>query len=124
MFDVAIIGLGIMGSAAAFELARRGKRIVAFDQFHPGHDRGSSHGESRAFRLAHFEGAHYSALARQALGGWRRLEQATGEVLLTATGVLECGPPDSENLQRSLHASITNGLHHELLTGPAVAEQF
>ncbi len=57
MFDVAVIGLGIMGSAAAYECARRGRRVVALDRFQPGHDRGSSHGESRAIRLAHFEGA-------------------------------------------------------------------
>jgi len=124
MFDVAVVGLGIMGSAAVCELARRGKRVVGLDQYRPGHDRGSSHGESRAFRLAHFEGAHYSALARDALAGWRRLEQAAGEVILTSNGVLECGPQGSENLERSLQASIDNGLQHDVLTNRAVAERF
>ncbi len=124
VFDVAVIGLGVMGSAAVSELARRGKRVVGLDQFEPGHARGSSHGESRAFRLAHFEGPHYCNLAREALAGWRRLEHATGETILTATGILECGPEDSENLAKSLQASTDNDLAHEILTSRGVAERF
>src|SRR5258708_31470274 len=54
-FDVAIIGLGVMGSAALAALARRGRRVVGIDRFTPGHDRGSSHGTTRAIRLGYFE---------------------------------------------------------------------
>jgi sarcosine oxidase len=52
--DVAVVGLGAMGSAALFDLARRGVRAIGFEQFEPGHDKGSSHGESRAIRLSYF----------------------------------------------------------------------
>ncbi len=106
MFDVAVIGLGAMGSAAASALARRGKRVVGLERFEPEHNRGSSHGESRAFRLAHFEGAHYSALARHALSLWRDLEATTGEEVLLETGVLECGSKDSGIVKKSIEAAI------------------
>ena len=52
--DVAVIGLGATGSAALHQLAKRGLRVVGFEQFAPGHDRGSSHGETRIIRLGYF----------------------------------------------------------------------
>ena len=85
-FDVAVIGLGAMGSAALFNLAKRGRRVIGFEQFEPGHDKGSSHGESRAIRLSYFEHPSYVPLARRAYEVWRELEQASGETILTVTG--------------------------------------
>ena len=55
-FDVAVVGLGAMGSATLFNLARRGLRVIGLEQFAPGHDKGSSHGESRAIRLSTLPG--------------------------------------------------------------------
>jgi sarcosine oxidase len=55
--DVIVAGLGGMGSAAAYELARRGKRVLGLEKFSPAHDRGSSHGRSRIIRQAYFEKA-------------------------------------------------------------------
>lgn len=124
MFDVAVIGLGAMGSAALYELARRGRRVVGLERFKPGHNRGSSHGESRAFRLAHFEGSHYCELARHALAGWRQLEKATGQDILTQNGVLECGPDGSPNVRDSLQAAIDNGLDFELMSSREVMARF
>ena len=57
--DLAIIGLGAMGSSVAFHLARRGARVVGFDRFTPPHDRGSSHGQSRIIREAYYEDPLY-----------------------------------------------------------------
>jgi hypothetical protein len=122
-FDAAVITRD-HGERRRMRTARRGNQVIGLDQYQPGHDRGCSHGESRAFRLAHFEGLHYSALARDALAGWRRLEEATGEAILTSNGILECGPQGSENLEKSLHASIDNGLQHEVLPSRAVAKRF
>ena len=124
MFDVAVIGLGAMGSAAASALARRGKRVVGFERFEPEHNRGSSHGESRAFRLAHFEGEHYSALAREAQSLWRELEATTGEEVLLETGVLECGSKDSGIVKESIEAAEKNGVAHEVLDSRAIAKRF
>ena len=90
-FDVAVIGLGAMGSAALFNLAHQGRRVIGIEQFEPGHDKGSSHGESRIIRLSYFEHPSYVPLARRALEKWRALEQLCGKTLLTVTGMLEAG---------------------------------
>jgi sarcosine oxidase len=86
--DVAVVGAGIMGLAAAHALAREGRDVVVYEQFGPGHDRGSSHGRSRIFRLAYPDPA-WVRLAQEALALWRDLEAETGETLLEPTGLLE-----------------------------------
>ena len=98
-YDVAVIGLGAMGSAALFHLARRGKRVVGIEQFEPGHDRGSSHGASRAIRLGYFEHPSYVPLVRRALALWRELETASGCRLLHVTGIVEIGPCGADELR-------------------------
>ena len=123
-FDVAVIGLGAMGSAALFNLAKRGHRVIGFEQFEPGHDKGSSHGESRAIRLSYFEHPSYVPLARRAYEAWRELERASGETILTVTGILEAGYPGSPVVEGSLAASRLHGLPHEVLTGPKINRRF
>jgi sarcosine oxidase len=86
--DVLILGLGAMGSAAAYQLAKRGAKVVGLDQFSPPHDRGSSHGDTRITRLAIGEGAHYTPLATRSHELWREIEKQTGADLLTVTGGL------------------------------------
>ena len=114
-FDVAVIGLGAMGSAALFHLARRGLKVIGLERFQPGHDKGSSHGESRAIRLGYFEHPSYVPLARRAYENWAELERLTGETVLTKTGVLEVGKPGSVIFNGSLEASRLHGLAHEVL---------
>jgi sarcosine oxidase len=86
--DVLILGLGAMGSATAYQLAKRGAKVVGLDQFSPPHDRGSSHGDTRITRLAIGEGAHYTPLAMRSHELWREIEKETGADLLTVTGGL------------------------------------
>src|SRR6266436_2548611 len=95
-FDVAIIGLGVMGSAALAALARRGRRVVGIDRYAAGHDRGSSHGASRIIRLGYFEHPSYVPLLRAAYPLWRELEARSGQSLLSVTGILEIGAPTSD----------------------------
>src|SRR5213082_2784513 len=90
--DVVVIGLGAMGSAAAYHLARRGKRVVALDRFAPGHERGSSHGATRIIRLGYYEHPAYVPLLRRAYALWRELEAAAGQPLMQITGIAEIGP--------------------------------
>ena len=75
-FDVIVVGLGGMGSAAAAHAASRGKRVLGIEQFQPAHDQGSSHGRSRVIRLAYFEHPAYVPLLRRAYELWRQLEAA------------------------------------------------
>jgi sarcosine oxidase len=83
-----VIGAGVMGLATAWALRRRGEDAAVFEQFRPGHTRGSSHGRSRIFRLAYAE-AEYVRLAQEAFALWRELEAETGETLLELNGLLE-----------------------------------
>ena len=85
---VVVVGAGIMGCAAARALANDGHEVTVFEQFRVGHDRGSSHGRSRIFRLAYPE-LEYVQLAREALHGWRALEKETGTKVLELNGLLE-----------------------------------
>jgi sarcosine oxidase len=85
---VAVIGGGVMGLATGWALRRRGHEPVVYEQFRVGHERGSSHGRSRIFRLAYAED-DYVRLAQESLGLWRELEAATGEDVLELNGLVE-----------------------------------
>ncbi|PYQ09287.1 MAG: N-methyl-L-tryptophan oxidase, partial [Acidobacteria bacterium] len=90
--DVIVVGLGAMGSAAAWQLARRGRRVLGFDRFSPPHTMGSTHGRSRIIREAYFEHPGYVPLLRRAYECWAQLEQESGRRLLRQTGGLMAGP--------------------------------
>jgi sarcosine oxidase len=95
-FDVIVVGAGGMGSAAGFELARRGRSVLALEQFPLVHDRGSSHGHTRIIRRAYYEHPNYVPLVRRAFERWYDLEQRTGRHLLTECPCLSIGPPAGE----------------------------
>ena len=88
MADVAVIGAGLNGLATAWALDRAGVDVVVYEQFEPGHTRGSSHGRTRIFRLAYPEET-WVRFAQEALEGWRELERESGEELLVLSGLLE-----------------------------------
>ena len=88
--DVVVIGAGAMGSAAAWDLARRGRQVVLLERFERGHSWGSSHGATRIFRVA-YRDPLYSKLAADAIPMWRDLESHSGETLLEQTGQLDHG---------------------------------
>jgi sarcosine oxidase len=123
-YEVAVVGLGVMGSAALASLARRGRRVVGIDRLAPGHDRGSSHGATRVIRLGYFEHPAYVPLLRAAYPLWRALEARSGTPLLTVTGILEIGDPASELVAGTLAASRQHGLAHEVLDAPALMRRF
>ncbi len=93
--DVVVVGLGAMGSHALWRLAERGVRAIGVEQFTPGHDRGSSHGESRIIRTAYSEGAGYVPLVLHAWRLWDELEARSGQRLLERCGGLMLGSPSS-----------------------------
>ena len=109
-FDVAVAGLGGMGSAVAAHCAARGASVIGFDQFTPAHDRGASHGKSRMIRKAYFEDAAYVPLVLRAYELWRKLERDAGEDLLRLTGVLSIGPADSDIISGTLRAADRHDL--------------
>jgi sarcosine oxidase len=113
--DVAIVGMGAMGSLSAWRLAARGARVIAFERFRPGHDRGSSHGDTRIFRTAYFESPEYVPLLERAGQLWRELETETGIELLTLTGGLAIGETDSGLVKGVLASAALHGLPHRVL---------
>jgi sarcosine oxidase len=123
-YDVAVIGLGAMGSAALHQLSRRGLRVLGVDRFSPGHDRGSSHGETRIIRLGYFEHPSYVPLLRRTYALWRELEAAAKLPLVHTTGIVEIGPPAGELVAGTLAAARLHGLPHETLDAAATMRRF
>ncbi len=115
-YDAIVVGLGAMGSAALYQLARRKLRVLGIERFEPGHERGSSHGRTRIIRQGYFEHPSYVPLVQRAYSLWRELERASGRKLLTITGIAEIGRPDGVLVQGTLAASREHGLPHQVLS--------
>lgn len=121
--DVAVVGLGAIGSSAAWRLAARGLRVVGIDQHEPGHPWGGSHGRTRLFRVACLEHPGLVPIARRARDLWRQLEASSGEQLLLQTGGLMIGPPGSRIIEGTLAAARAHDLPVEQLTPQQIAER-
>jgi sarcosine oxidase len=120
-YDVIVAGVGGMGSATCWQLARRGKRVLGLERFDIPHAMGSSHGINRIIRLAYFEHPSYVPLLRRAYELWRELEYASGERLLFVTGGVDAGLETSRIVQGSLASCREHGLPHETLTATELA---
>jgi sarcosine oxidase len=122
--DVVVVGLGAMGSAAAWQLARRGRRVLGFDRFSPPHTLGSSHGRTRIIREAYFEHPCYVPLLRRAYEAWAELERDSGRRLLVPTGGLMAGPADGELVAGARRSAVEHGVSHEMLTAADIRRRF
>ncbi|MGH3132971.1 MAG: N-methyl-L-tryptophan oxidase [Gaiellaceae bacterium] len=120
-FDVVVVGVGGMGSAALYHLARRGKRVLGLERFDIPHELGSSHGITRIIRLAYFEHSSYVPLLRRAYELWRGLEEEAEEQLLYVTGILEAGERIYEGALRSCR---DHDLQHDVLEGREVGVRY
>src|SRR5688500_2905962 len=109
-FDVIVIGVGGMGSAACYQLARRGVRVLGLEQFDIPHDRGSSHGHSRMIRTAYYEHPDYVPLLQRSFKFWRELEDESLNKLLHITGGVYIGRPGGEIVAGSLASSRQHNL--------------
>jgi len=130
-YDVAVIGLGAMGSAALYQLARRGVAVIGIDRFAPPHDRGSSHGESRITRQAIGEGDEYVPFALRSHEIWRELEADTGRSLLSPVGGLVIGRRSDPGVHgqadfigRTIAAAGRFNIQHEVLSPAEVTKRF
>ncbi len=123
-FDVIVIGVGAMGSAAVHHLAKRGSRVLGLEQYDIPHEHGSSHGVNRIFRLAYYEHPSYVPLMQRALALWVDLESESGETLVHVTGSVDAGPEDSDVFRGSLESCSIHGLDHEVLDSTALTARF
>ena len=123
-FDTIVVGIGGMGSATLWQLARRGQRVLGLERFDLGHAMGSSHGVNRIIRLAYFEHPDYVPLLRRAYELWRETERLAGEQLLFVTGGLDAGLENGRVVQGSLAACREHDLPHEMLTSAEITRRF
>ncbi len=123
-YDVAVIGLGAMGSAALAFLSARGVKTIGIDAYFPAHALSSSHGDSRLIRLGYFEDPSYVPLLRRAYQNWRALEARLRSDILTITGVLQIGAPDSKIVTGTRASCAMHGLAHEVLDKAETARRF
>lgn len=124
MYDAIVIGVGGMGSAAVYHLARRGASVLGLEQFDIPHEFGSSHGVSRIIRLGYAEGSFYVPLLYRAYDLWFELENRTGERLLIITGGIDAGTEDSEAVSGVVRSCKEYRLPHEVLDHREVNERF
>ncbi len=123
-FDVIVLGIGGMGSAACASLARRGVRVLGLEQFGLVHDRGSSHGESRIIRKAYFEHPDYVPLLHRAYELWQTLEQSTGRTLFRPTGLILSGLPEGETIRGARLSAERYGIELQNLTSKEAERRF
>ncbi len=122
--DVIVIGCGGFGSSAMFHLAQRGLKVIGIDRFHPPHDRGSSHGETRIIRKAYFEHPSYVPLLHRAWRLWEELSESVGERLMEQRDLLIAGPPGSEVIEGARLSARLYGLPMENLTAAEAAIRY
>ena len=123
-YDAIVLGVGGMGSATLYHLARRGLRVLGLERFDLVHEYGSSHGLTRIIRLAYWEHPTYVALLRRAYELWRELEGLAGERLLHITGSVDAGPEDGAVFGGALKSSRLHDLAHEVLDGDELHRRF
>jgi sarcosine oxidase len=123
-YDAIVVGVGGMGSATSYYLARRGKRVLGLERFGIPHTRGSSHGHTRIIRLAYYEHPSYVLLLRRAYELWREIQDKAGEQLLYITGSIDAGPPESWVFKGSWESCKLHDLPHEVLTGAELRRRY
>ena len=123
-FDVIVLGLGGMGSSAAYHLAARGKRVLGLEQYAAVHDRGSSHGQSRIIRQAYCEDPAYVPLVLRAYELWEQLAADTGRKMMEQTGGLMIGPPGSAVVEGTIRSARQHNLPYQALDANELRERF
>lgn len=123
-FDVIVAGVGTMGAAACYHLAKRGLSVLGLEQFDIPHGRGSHHGHSRMIRQSYFEHPDYVPLLKRAYELWEELERESGLDVIEITGGLYLGSPGATILAGSRLAAETHGLPHDRLDRAGLAERF
>lgn len=132
LYDAIVLGLGAMGSAATYQLARRRAKVLGIDQYAPPHEQGSTHGDTRITRLACGEGPEYTAFAARSHEIWRELERELGVQLLTQNGMAVIYGPGERSpthgvpvfLTATVEAAKANGIAHRILNTAELRARF
>jgi len=122
--EFAVIGLGAMGAHTFWRLAVRGRDVLGFEQFRPGHNQGSTHGHTRLFRTLCLEHPGLVPVARRSLALWRELEQQSGTSIVRLTGALMIGLPGSETIEGVRRAAEAHGQSVRTLTAAELRKEY
>ena len=123
-FDVIVIGVGSMGSATCYFLAKRGYKVLGLEQFDISHEFGSHAGQSRIIRKAYFEHPDYVPLLEKAYKNWNDLEQETGEELYFKTGLLYAGTSNNEMIKGVKQSAALYNIELEQLNNADTVKRF
>jgi sarcosine oxidase len=123
-YDAIVVGVGAMGSAACYHLARRGVRTLGLERFDIPHAMGSSHGITRIIRLAYYEHPSYVPLLLRAFDLWDELARESGRHLLRVTGTIDASGPDEVVFRESLASCRHFDLPHEVLTSAELTARY
>jgi sarcosine oxidase len=124
IFDVIVVGVGSMGAASCYQLARRGARVLGLERYNLPHGMGAAAGYSRMIRLAYFEHPDYVPLLRRSYALWEDLQAELGREVIKITGGVYLGPPGAAVLEGSLQSVRQHDLPHELLDSAEAAKRF
>lgn len=123
-YDIIVVGVGGMGSATCYQLAKRGQKVLGIEQYDIPHTYGSSHGHTRIIRLAYYEHPSYVPLLQRAYELWEEIEEISGEKVLFKVGSVDVGAADSEIFTGSLSSCKIHHIDHEVLTGRELNKRF
>ena len=123
-YDAIVIGVGGMGSAAVYHLARRGLKVLGLEKYSIPHEMGSSHGYSRMIRYTLQEHPSYVPLVRRSYELWHEMEETAGEELMVTTGSIRAGAPDSPFFLNAKEACDLHSIPYEILTASEVNKRF
>lgn len=123
-YDVIVLGLGAMGSATVYQLAKRGVNVLGIDRFSPPHKVGSTHGDTRITRQAIGEGGEYVPLALRSYEIWYEIEKETSKKLLTITGGLMLGTDDNDFIKTTIASAKKFNIAHRLLSTEEIRKEF
>lgn len=123
-YDAIVIGVGGMGSATTYHLARRGLDVLGLERYDIPHTMGSSHGITRIIRLAYYEHPSYVPLLRRAYELWDELQTSHSRQLLYRTGSIDAGPPDSAVFSGSRQSCEEHDIEHEILSSTELTDRF
>ncbi|MHB2167911.1 N-methyl-L-tryptophan oxidase [Alsobacter sp. R-9] len=124
VYDTIVVGVGAMGAATCWQLARRGKRVLGLERFDIPNAMGSSHGDTRMIRLAYFEGPAYVPMVRRAHALWHEIGALAGERLLFETGSLDMAAEGDGVVEPARQACIDHGLPYEAMTAAEVMRRW
>jgi len=123
-YDVIVVGVGGMGSAALWQLARRGKRVLGLERFDIPHAMGSSHGVTRIIRLPYYESPEYVPLLKRAYELWREIELASKSELLVITGSVDASRESDPLFQGAQRSARLHHIEHQVLSGAEINARF